>query len=133
MELHRVAGSFTTRFTTSSVEGVRNINLKLGGDEIQRIRKQAATQVRLMSPDIPTLFGERNDLLNLMQFGANVSSSLFSSFDALSNGTSENSLVLESSLLTPCILVGQYSFVHFSLLDALPSGTLGNSLVLEKL
>ena len=67
------AGSFTTRFTTSSVEGVQNINLKLGGDGTQRTRKQAATQVRLMSPDIPTLFGERNDLVNLMQFGANVS------------------------------------------------------------
>ena len=73
LKLHRVAGSFTTRFTTSSVEGVRNINLKLGGDEIQRIRKQAATQVRLMSPDIPTLFGEKSDLLNFMHFGANVS------------------------------------------------------------
>ena len=62
-----------SRFTKCQIPGVRNLNIKLGGDGAQRTNKQAATQIRLLGTDFKALLNTRSALINIMQFGSNVS------------------------------------------------------------
>ena len=62
-----------SRFIKCQIPGVRNLNIKLGGDGAQRTNKQAATQIRLLGTDVKALLNTRSALINIMQFGSNVS------------------------------------------------------------
>ena len=62
-----------SRFSKSRLPNCKNMIVRLSFDFCQRRRKQGATQVRIMAPEVPSVV--REPIVNFLQFGSNVTES----------------------------------------------------------